>query len=97
MAQSKKSRATPEEYERLGRAVEGALVTDYIEMLRSTHRQIWSSFIRGLFAGLGGVVGATLVVALLVELLHLFGGTPLIGHFLTSVGQTIEMHSQQKP
>lgn len=97
MAQSKKSGSTPEEYEKLGRAVEAAIITDYMEMLRSTHKQIWSSFVRGLFAGLGGVIGATLVVAILVELLQLFGGTPVIGHYLTSVGQTIETHSTPKP
>ena len=77
-------------YERLGRAVEDALVTDYIELLHNTHRQIWSSFIRGAFAGLGGIIGATVGVALLVALLRLFGGTPVIGHFFTQTGHMIQ-------
>ncbi len=77
-------------YERLGKAVEDALILDYIYVLHSTRRQIWSSFVRGAFAGIGGVLGATVGVALLVALLQVFGGAPVIGHFFQQVGQTIE-------
>jgi hypothetical protein len=34
-------------YERLGKAVEDALILDYIYVLHSTRRQVWSAFIRG--------------------------------------------------
>lgn len=77
-------------YERLGKAVEDALILDYIYVLHSTRRQIWSSFMRGLFAGLGGVIGATVGVALLVALLGVFSSAPVVGHWFTQVGQTIE-------
>jgi hypothetical protein len=77
-------------YERLGKAVEDALILDYIYVLHSTRRQIWSSFVRGLFAGLGGVLGATVGVTLLVALLQIFGATPVIGQFFKGLGQTIE-------
>jgi len=97
MANTKTSQISAADYEKLGRAVESAIITDYIVMLRSTRQQVWSSFVRGLFAGLGGVIGATLVVAILVELLHTFGTAPVIGHFLTSLGQTIQSHGSQKP
>lgn len=81
-------------HERLGKAVEDALIQDYIYVLQSTKRQIWGSFVRGLTAGLGGVIGATVGVAVLVSLLQLFGGAPLIGEFFRDIGQTIE-HSRQ--
>jgi hypothetical protein len=77
-------------YERLGKAVEDALILDYIYVLHSTRRQVWSSFVRGLFAGIGGVIGATVGVAILVGLLQVFGGAPVIGHFFQDLGQTIE-------
>jgi hypothetical protein len=79
-------------YVQLGKAVEDALILDYIYVLHSTKRQIWSSFMRGVFAGLGGVIGATVGVALLVTLLQLFGGLPWIGEWFTQAGQTIESH-----
>lgn len=76
-------------YERLGKAVEDALILDYIYVLHSTRRQVWSSFIRGVFAGIGGVLGATVGIAILVSILQLFGGIPG-GQFLQDLGQTIE-------
>jgi hypothetical protein len=79
-------------YEQLGKAVEDALILDYVYILHSTRRQIWSSFMRGVFAGLGGVIGATVGVAVLVAILELFGGFPVIGHWFTQAGQTIEQH-----
>ena len=81
-------------YGKLGKAVEDALILDYIYVLHSTKRQIWSSFVRGVFAGVGGVVGATLGVALLVGLLQLFGGFPIIGQYFKDIGQTIQNHGK---
>lgn len=81
-------------YERLGKAVEDALILDYIYVLHSTRRQIWSSFMRGIFAGLGAAIGATVGVALLVALLQIFGGIPAIGELFKNLGQTIEDRSR---
>ncbi|HSX02416.1 MAG TPA: DUF5665 domain-containing protein [Candidatus Saccharimonadia bacterium] len=78
------------DHAQLGRAVEQVLVQDYIELLGSTRAQIWGSFVRGIFMGLGSVIGATLVVAVLIALLHVLGGLPVVGHYLQGAGQTIE-------
>jgi hypothetical protein len=80
-----------EDYEKLGRQLESVLVTDYIHMLHSTRRQVWSSFIRGVFAGVGGVIGATVGVAVLLFLLQQFGAhLPFVGHFFQQLGETIK-------
>ena len=84
------------DYAKLGKSVEAVLVTDYIQLLHSTKKQMWSSFVRGLFAGLGGVIGATVGVAVLVAILQLFGGAPLIGHWFQSISHTIESHNQPR-
>lgn len=84
------SKKTGVKYERLGKAVEDALILDYVYVLQNPRRQIWSSFMRGFFAGLGGVIGATVGVAALVALLQIFGGLPAIGDFFDGLGQTIE-------
>ena len=76
------------EYERLGREIEALIKADYTRLL-STPRQIWSSLLRGTFAGLGGVLGATVGVGLLVFLLQHFGGVPYIGHFFNNVAEAI--------
>lgn len=82
------------DYEKLGRAVEEALVKDYVYMLHSTKRQIWSAFVRGIFTGLGSVIGATLVLGLLLAALQFAGGAPLIGKYFKQIGQEIQ-HGQQ--
>jgi len=50
------------------------------------------SFIKGMLAGLGGVIGATIVVALLIWFLSLFSQVPLIGPFIEKTQQTIDAH-----
>ena len=93
MALLEKNKVTPEDYEKLGRAVESALIDNYIDLLGNTKRQIKSAFIRGVFAGFGGVLGATVVVAFVVWLLHLIGGVASdswLGHFLTDTGDAIQ-------
>lgn len=77
------------DYTKLGKSVEEALVKDYIYFVGSTKRQIWGAFLRGVFSGLGGVIGATLVVALLLALLHALGGAPVIGHYFQQAGNNI--------
>lgn len=78
------------DYEKLGRSVEEALVRDYVELLHNTKRQIWLAFVRGIFTGLGSVIGATVVVALLLWLLHALGGVLGIGSFFQSLSDTIK-------
>ncbi len=77
-------------YETLGRQIESMLVTDYIELLGNPRRLIWNSFIRGIFAGLGGVIGATVMVGILLYLLGLLGGAPWVGHYLNNLANTIK-------
>ena len=81
---------------KLGRAVEEILLKEYVELLTSTPRQIWLSFVRGLFAGLGGVIGATVMVTILLFALQKIGGRlPVMGPYLKSLGQTIQTSSDK--
>ncbi len=48
------------------------------------------AFFKGIITGLGGVIGATIVVALLLFLLSLFSEIPLIGDVFQSVESTID-------
>ena len=79
-----------QDYEQLGKAVEAALVKDYIHLLHSTREQIWSAFVRGIFTGLGTVIGATLVVAMLLWILTFFGTAPIVGEFFRSLGDALK-------
>lgn len=86
----KKNNVTRADYEKLGRAIESALIDDYIDLLGNTRRQIWGSFIRGVFTGVGTVVGATLVVSIIIFILGQLGGLPFIGEYIQGASDTIQ-------
>lgn len=87
MASKQKS---PEAYEELGRVVASILESGYLDKKQAYK----TSFIKGVFGGLGGVIGATIVVALLVWFLSLFGHIPLVGKFVDKVDQTVQTTKQ---
>jgi len=81
---------TPKEYEQLGRAVASIFETGYLDKKQAYK----TSFIKGVFGGLGGVIGATLVVTLLVWILSWFGSVPLIGRFADKINNTVELRQK---
>lgn len=60
-------------YEQIGKMVENIYLTGYIDR----NQMYKMSFLKGVVAGLGGVVGATIVVGLLLWLLTILNYTPL--------------------
>ncbi len=62
------------------------LRADYVDK-KSLYTQ---SFLRGLLTGAGGVLGATLLIAILLWLLSLFDTVPLIGPFIENTRDTIQ-------
>lgn len=78
------------DYEALGRAIDNAMVRDYVHLIGSTPRQMWGSFLRGVMLGFGTVIGGTLVVAVLIWILTAFGGAPVIGNYVTKINHAIQ-------
>ena len=81
---------TPKEYEQLGRAVNAIFETGYLDKKQAYK----TSFIKGVVSGLGGVIGATVVVALLVWILSIVGTFKPIGRFTDKLNNTIEKTQQ---
>lgn len=75
------------QYEDLGRIVASVYETGYLDAAKS-YRQ---SFIKGLFQGFGGVIGATILVALLIWILSFFNELPFIGRITEQVQDTIQV------
>ncbi|MEX0594815.1 MAG: DUF5665 domain-containing protein [Patescibacteria group bacterium] len=49
-------------------------------------------FLIGLASGVGGVIGAALIIILLGYLVSKLGGTPLIGDFLQEINRSIPLN-----
>lgn len=78
------------DYEQLGHMLQNIYESGYID--RNTLYK--TSFLKGVVAGLGGVIGATIVVALLLWILSLLVETPIIGPLFDNLQQTIESKNE---
>ena len=88
MAKTKKSTKTAnlKDYERLGRTMESIFEGGYM----NHHRVYKINFVRGIFFGLGSVLGGTLVVAAILWILTLFGDLPLIGDLARQIKEAVQ-------
>lgn len=82
---SPKAKLDPKDYEALGRMLANIYESGYINK-NQTYKM---SFLKGIVTGLGGVVGATIVVGLLVWALSLFGEVPLIESITEPIQDTL--------
>ncbi len=77
------------DYEKLGK-----LLVSIGEIGFKDKKQLYKvSFIKGVISGLGGVLGATIVVALILLLLSVLGEVPFVGDIADSVRDTIQTTS----
>jgi len=58
---------------------------EFIRYSSSPWRIVWTNFVAGIFRGLGAIIGASLVIALLFWLLGFFSTLPLIGEYATKI------------
>lgn len=53
-------------------------------------RIYWVNFLRGVSFSVGGIIGATVVIAIVIWLLSLFSNVPVIGNFFHQTQQTLQ-------
>lgn len=86
MPKDKKHPETEKDYADLGRRLENIYLTGYIDK----KEMFKMSFLKGIVTGLGGVIGATLGVALLIWILSLLGNVPLIDRAADNVKDSVQ-------
>lgn len=78
------------DYEQLGRMLQSIYESGYIDR----NKFYKMSFLKGVVAGFGGVIGATILVALLLWVLNLFDHVPLLGPLTDKLQHTVEVKNQ---
>jgi hypothetical protein len=77
---------------KIATALEVLFATPYI----SRKKLYWENFVRGMAFSVGGIVGATVLIALLLWILSLFDTVPFIGPFVDNAKDTIQQSSPTK-
>lgn len=88
---SKSEEDTKLEYSNLGKMLQNIYDSGYLD--RNTTYKM--SFLKGVAAGFGGVIGATIVVALLIWILSLFDSVPLVGPLIENFQETVDKKTTQ--
>lgn len=86
LGKRKKDKSQEKSYEELGKMLVNIYESGYI----NRNQAYKMSFLKGLLSGLGGVIGATIVVGILVWLLSLFGNVNLLKPFVDPLKDKIE-------
>lgn len=73
-------------HDEIAKALEILFATDYIDK----KKLYLSNFVRGMAFSAGGVIGATLIIAILIWILSLFDQVPLIGPLFENTRETIQ-------
>lgn len=84
--QPKPKNKSPKDFEELGKILTNVYESGYLD--RGTAYKM--SFLKGVLSGIGGVIGATLVLVLLLWLLSILDDIPLIGRVFENLRQTVE-------
>lgn len=77
-----KAPITDKEREQVIKALESTGLDEFMEYIRSPWRMLWPNFVAGIARGIGALVGAALVIALIGWLLTRLISLPLIGQSL---------------
>lgn len=88
---SKSKEKTKEDYSNLGKMLQNIYDSGYLDQ-NTTYKM---SFLKGVAAGFGGVIGATIVVALLIWILSLFDSIPLVGPIVENFQETVDKKTAQ--
>lgn len=94
MAQdSDKAAAIGAQLEKLAAHLEKMHIAEYIELIQRPARLLFINFAAGLARGLGIAIGATLIFALMLELLRrvILLNIPGIGEFVAEIVRIVEL------
>ncbi len=67
----------------------------FIRYSSSPWRIIWTNFVAGVFRGLGTIIGASLVIALLIWVLKIFSGMPLVGEYANKIKMGVTAYVEE--
>lgn len=90
--ESKREKDELKRWQRIAERLDASRIADYVDLMNSPRKLLWRSFLAGIARGLGVAVGATVIFALVLELLRrlIVVNVLGIGDFIVSILKVIE-------
>ncbi len=77
--------------EKMAHQLGHAGLNEFVQYLRSPWRIIWANLLAGVFRGLGFIIGATVVLAIVVfVLVKVLGSLPFVGEWFQEAGTFLQ-------
>lgn len=89
---SKNEHSLDKQIQNLSHCLESMRIAEYISLLQKPWRLIWLNFLAGMAKGLGAAFGATLIFALVLNILSnlLFLNLPIISDWIAQIIHLVE-------
>ena len=89
---SEKDKELLTRWDRIAERLDASRISEYVELMNNPRKLIWTSFVAGIARGLGAAIGATVIFALVLEMLRrlIVVNVLGIGDFIVSILKVIE-------
>lgn len=83
-----------EKIERIANHLERAQIADYVQLLNSPRRLVFTNLLSGISRGVGIAIGFTIFSATIVYVLRQLGALdlPIIGHYIAELVESVQMN-----
>jgi hypothetical protein len=81
-----------EKVDKMAKEMEHTTIADYIQLLNSPRKLIWTNFVAGLSRGVGLAIGFTIIASTIVYVLKIIisFNLPFVGHFIADIVQHVQ-------
>jgi hypothetical protein len=87
---AKKKEPTIKDSKEVAKALEVLFATEHIDR----KKLLFENFLRGMAFSVGGIIGATILIGLLIWILSVFDNLPVVGPLFEDTKQTIERNDK---
>jgi hypothetical protein len=81
-----------EKVDKMAKEMEHTTIADYIQLLNSPRKLIWTNFIAGMSRGVGIAIGFTIIASTIVYLLQIIisFNLPFVGQFIAEIVKHVQ-------
>jgi hypothetical protein len=81
-----------EKVDKMAKEMEHTTIADYIQLLNSPRKLIWTNFVAGLSRGVGLAIGFTIIASTIVVVLKMLisFNLPFVGQFIAEIVKNVQ-------